>query len=85
MARIFMIRAIIMNVWAYPAVEGHTPSAVATLADVQPADISRIRKADLDRFTIDHLVRILNRLDRRVEVRLEFRSALYPPEQHIHP
>jgi hypothetical protein len=35
---------------------------------VQRADISRICKADLDRFTIDRLVPIANRLDRRVEV-----------------
>jgi predicted XRE-type DNA-binding protein len=35
---------------------------------VQRADISRICKVDLDRFTIDRLVRIANRLGRRVEV-----------------
>ena len=48
--------------------QGLTWTAAAERADVQRADISRICKVDLDRFTIDRLVRILNRLDRRVEV-----------------
>lgn len=40
------------------------------------ADFSRIRNADLDRFTIDRLMTILNRLDRRVEVRVRVSPAL---------
>jgi predicted XRE-type DNA-binding protein len=36
----------------------------AEFAGVTEADISRIRRAALDRLTIDRLVRILNRLDR---------------------
>jgi predicted XRE-type DNA-binding protein len=40
----------------------------SVLTGVAAADISRIRSADLGRFTIDRLVRILNRLDRRVDV-----------------
>lgn len=32
------------------------------------ADFSRIRKAKLDRFTIDRLMAVLNRLDQRVDV-----------------
>lgn len=36
----------------------------ARVAEVAVADISRIRKAALDRFTIDRLVKIHNRLDR---------------------
>jgi predicted XRE-type DNA-binding protein len=40
----------------------------AELAGASEADISRIRKASLDRFTIDRLVKILNRLDRQIEV-----------------
>ena len=35
---------------------------------IAAADFSRIRRVKLDRFTIDRLVTILNRLDRRVEV-----------------
>ena len=42
--------------------------AAAERAGVAETDISRIRNADLNRFTIDRLVRILNRLDRRVDV-----------------
>lgn len=38
----------------------------AALAGVTEADISRMRNADLNRFTIDRLLRILNRLDSRV-------------------
>ena len=37
------------------------------------ADFSRIRNADLDRFTADRLVSILNRLGSRVEVRIRVR------------
>jgi predicted XRE-type DNA-binding protein len=45
----------------------------AGLAGVTEADISRIRRADLNRFTIDRLVRILNRLDSRVQVAISLR------------
>ena len=48
--------------------QGLTHAAAAERAEVQRADISRICKVDLDRFTIDRLVRIANRLGRRVEV-----------------
>lgn len=40
------------------------------LATVTAADLSRIRGADLGRFTIDRLVRVLNALDRRVTVKV---------------
>jgi predicted XRE-type DNA-binding protein len=41
--------------------ERHLSGArAAALAGVTEADISRIRNADLNRFTIDRLVRILN-------------------------
>ena len=52
-----------------------TGTAAAKLTDVQTADMSCIRNADLSRFTIDRLVTILNRLNRHVEVRLIIRSA----------
>jgi predicted XRE-type DNA-binding protein len=54
---------------------GLTGAAAARLAGVQEADVSRIRNADLARFTIDRLVKILNHLDRRVEVHVTFRPA----------
>jgi len=35
------------------------------------ADFSRIRNADLGRFTIDRLITILGRLDSRLEIRIK--------------
>ena len=52
--------------------QGLTNAAAAQKAGVDEGDISRIRRCDLDRFTIDRLVRILNRLDPRVSVVVEF-------------
>ncbi|AYD00362.1 helix-turn-helix transcriptional regulator [Neorhizobium sp. NCHU2750] len=40
------------------------------LVGVTAADLSRIRNADLGRFSIDRLVRVLNALDRRVTVKV---------------
>ncbi len=40
------------------------------LTGVAAADISRIRNADLGRFTIDRLVKVLAHLDRKVELRV---------------
>ena len=45
-----------------------TGAKAARIADVQEADISRIRNAQLGRFTIDRLVTILGRLDCSVQV-----------------
>jgi len=39
------------------------------------ADFSRIRNADLARFTVDRLVSILNRLGSRVEVKIRVRRV----------
>ena len=43
------------------------------------ADFSRIRNADLDRFTADRLMSMLNRLGSRVEVRIRVRRP-EPPQ-----
>lgn len=40
------------------------------LTGITAADLSRIRNADLGRFTIDRLVRVLNALDRRVTIKV---------------
>jgi predicted XRE-type DNA-binding protein len=65
---------------------GLTGTVAAALAQVPEADISRIRNADLNRFTIDRLVRILNRLDRQIEVSVTMRpreqAAHLPPTVH---
>ncbi len=39
------------------------------------ADFSRIRHANLGRFTVDRLMTILGRLDQRVDVKVKVRSA----------
>ena len=41
---------------------------------IAAADFSRIRNADLGRFTLDRLVSIINRLGSRVEVKVKVRS-----------
>jgi predicted XRE-type DNA-binding protein len=42
---------------------------------IAAADFSRIRHADLGRFTVDRLMSILNRLGSRVEVKVRVRRA----------
>ena len=42
---------------------------------VAAADFSRIRNADLGRFTVDRLMSIINRLGSRVEVKVKVRRA----------
>lgn len=42
---------------------------------IAAADFSRIRNADLGRFTVDRLMSVLNRLGSRVEVRVRVRRA----------
>jgi predicted XRE-type DNA-binding protein len=46
--------------------------AASELTGTAAADFSRIRRAKLDRFTIDRLMLILNKLDQRVEVEVRF-------------
>ena len=48
-----------------------TVRAAAELTGVTPSDVSSIRNAHLGKFTIDRLVRVLNRLDRKVTVAVE--------------
>ena len=42
---------------------------------IAAADFSRIRNADLGRFTVDRLMSIINRLGSRVEVKVRVRRA----------
>jgi predicted XRE-type DNA-binding protein len=42
---------------------------------IAAADFSRIRNADLGRFTVDRLMSIINRLGSRVEVKIRVRRA----------
>ena len=42
---------------------------------IAAADFSRIRNADLERFTVDRLMSIINRLGSRIEVKIRVRRA----------
>ena len=53
--------------------EGLSVRAAGQRSGVPYTDFSRIRNVDLDRFTIDRLMKILWRLDRRVDVRVSVR------------
>jgi predicted XRE-type DNA-binding protein len=55
--------------------EGLSVRAAHGRTGIAAADFSRIRNADLARFTVDRLMSILNRLGSRVEVRVRVRRA----------
>jgi len=50
-----------------------TVRAAHARTGIAAADFSRIRNADLDRFTVDRLMSIINRLGSRVEVKVRVR------------
>lgn len=51
------------------------------LAKVQYADISRVRNADLDKFTVDWLAKLLSRLEPCVEISVTFSKR--PQNDHV--
>lgn len=53
--------------------EGLSTRAAHARTGIAAADFSRIRNADLSRFTLDRLVKIINRLGSRIEVKLRVR------------
>jgi|ERR1700722_14862394 predicted XRE-type DNA-binding protein len=55
--------------------EGLTVRAAHSRTGIAAADFSRIRNADLGRFTVDRLVSIINRLGLRIEIRIKVRPA----------
>jgi predicted XRE-type DNA-binding protein len=55
--------------------DGLTLRAPHDRSGIAAADFSRIRNADLMRFTVDRLMSIINRLGSRVEVRVRVRRA----------
>lgn len=59
--------------------EGLTVRAAHARTGIAAADFSRIRNASLRRFTVDRLMRILDRLGNRVEVRISVRR----PESRV--
>jgi predicted XRE-type DNA-binding protein len=54
--------------------EGLSVRGAHTRTGIAAADFSRIRNADLGRFTLDRLMSIINRLGSRVEVKIKVRS-----------
>ncbi len=48
---------------------------------IAAADFSRLRNADLGRFTVDRLMAIINRLGSRIEVKIRVRRAESVPHQ----
>jgi len=46
-----------------------------TITGIAAADFSRIRNAQLDRFTVDRLMTILNRLDQQVKIQVSVRPS----------
>jgi predicted XRE-type DNA-binding protein len=55
--------------------EGLTVRGAHARTGIAAADFSRIPNADLDRFTVDRLMSILNRLGARVDVKLRVRHV----------
>ena len=55
--------------------EGLSVRAAQARTGIAAADFSRIRNADLGRFSVDRLMSIINRLGARVEVRVRVRPA----------
>jgi predicted XRE-type DNA-binding protein len=53
--------------------DGLSVRGAHAVTGVAAADFSRIRNADLDRFTVDRLMSIINRLGSRVDVRVKIR------------
>jgi predicted XRE-type DNA-binding protein len=55
--------------------DGLTVRAAHARTRIAAADFSRIRNAELQRFTVDRLISILNRLGSRVEVSVRIRRS----------
>ena len=55
-----------------------TARAAEKLTGVSHTDLSRIRNAKLDRFTLDRMFTILGRLDENVEISIDVRPRTTP-------
>ena len=62
--------------------ESMTVRKAATLTGVPAADFSRIRNADLDRFTADRLLGVLNKLGSSVEIKIKVKHSQRPALVH---
>ena len=61
--------------------DGLTVRAAHGRTGIAAADFSRIRNADLGRFTVDRLMSIINRLGSRVEVKVRVRRVVIAGHQ----
>jgi predicted XRE-type DNA-binding protein len=55
--------------------DGLSVRAAHRQTGIAAADFSRIRNADLERFTVDRLMSIINRLGSRIEVKIKLRRS----------
>jgi predicted XRE-type DNA-binding protein len=55
--------------------DGMTVREAHARTGIAAADFSRIRNADLKRFTLDRLVGIINRLGSRIEIKLKVKAT----------
>jgi predicted XRE-type DNA-binding protein len=60
-----------------------TVRAAHARTGIAAADFSRLRNADLARFTVDRLMSIINRFGSRVEVKIRVRRAETVPHQAL--
>ncbi len=61
-----------------------TVRTAENLTGIAAADFSRIRNANLDRFTVDRLMAILDRLGRDVDVAITVRQRKRSADQRAH-
>ncbi len=62
-----------------------TVRAAQEVTGIAAADFSRIRRANLERFTIDRLMTILANLGQEVEVRVDVRPRRTGAAMELHP
>ena len=60
-----------------------TVRAAHARTGIAASDFSRLRNADLARFTVDRLISIINRLGSRVEVKIRVRRTETVPHQAL--
>jgi predicted XRE-type DNA-binding protein len=60
-----------------------TVRAAHAQTGIAAADFSRIRNADLGRFTVDRLITVLNRLGARVDIKIRVRRAQPAPRAEL--
>lgn len=59
--------------------EGLSVRAAGKRTGIPYSDFSRIRNVDLDRFTIDRLIKVLNRLGRDVDMKVSVKEHVVQP------